>query len=191
MHAMKRPTQNTPICISSSCVSRGSASVHAITPSAAAGIDRNSSRRYQRVAVEAQDEREQIERQRHDPQQRHRGDVLRDVVRHREQQQRAGRGERAPQQPAAPSVGGGSSSRRSPSAAGAPCRHATSTRRAAGSSSAAAAQSTTNSGVGDRPAQRLRARRRPTARAGTDSRSAPASTRGSTARTADTDCGPG
>ena len=39
--------------------------------------------------VEAEDEREQVERERHDPQQRHRRDVLRDVVRHREQQQRA------------------------------------------------------------------------------------------------------
>src|SRR5678815_2100339 len=36
MQAMKRPTQNTPTCSMSSCVSRGSATHHAITPSAAA-----------------------------------------------------------------------------------------------------------------------------------------------------------
>ena len=37
-------------------------------------------------AVEAEDERQQVQRQRHDPQQRHRRDVLRDVVGHGEQQ---------------------------------------------------------------------------------------------------------
>jgi len=48
-------------------------------------------------AVEAQDERQEVERQRQDPQQRHGGDVLRDVVRDREQQDRAGGRERDPQ----------------------------------------------------------------------------------------------
>ena len=49
------------------------------------------------LAVEAEDEREEIDRERRDPQQRHGGDVLRDVVGHREQQQRPGGGQRAPQ----------------------------------------------------------------------------------------------
>ena len=49
------------------------------------------------LAVEAEDEGEEIDRERHDPQQRHGGDVLRDVVGHREEQERARGGERAPE----------------------------------------------------------------------------------------------
>jgi len=48
-------------------------------------------------AVEAQDEREEVERERHDPQERDRRDVLRDVVRDRQQQDGSGRRERDPQ----------------------------------------------------------------------------------------------
>ena len=112
------------------------------------------------AAVEAQDEGEQVERERHDPQQRHGGDVLRDVVGHREQQQRARRGERAPQHWRA-SVGGGASPpsrlrrRRAPRMDG---------RRARAGSTLASprrAHSTDEERVARRPADRLRARRRP------------------------------
>ena len=41
--------------------------------------------------------RQQVERERHQPQQRHRGDVLREVVGDREQQHRAGRRQREPE----------------------------------------------------------------------------------------------
>ncbi len=48
-------------------------------------------------AVEAENETEQVDRQRRDPEERDRGDVLANVIRHRKQQVRARRGERGPQ----------------------------------------------------------------------------------------------
>ena len=48
-------------------------------------------------ALEAEDEGEEVDRERNHPQQRDRGDVLREVVRHREQRDRPHRGEREPQ----------------------------------------------------------------------------------------------
>ena len=50
------------------------------------------------AAVEAQDEGDQVDRQRHDPQQRHRGDVLGDVAGDRQQQDAAHRGKARPEQ---------------------------------------------------------------------------------------------
>ncbi len=47
--------------------------------------------------LEGDDEREQVQRERREPEQRHRGDVLREVVGHREQQHRTGGREREPQ----------------------------------------------------------------------------------------------
>ena len=47
MQARNSPTQNTPTWICSSCAREGSASVHAITPSAAVSIARITSRLYQ------------------------------------------------------------------------------------------------------------------------------------------------
>ena len=49
MHARKRPPRKTPIWMPSSWVSFGSASVHAMTPTAAATIARIGSRLYQPV----------------------------------------------------------------------------------------------------------------------------------------------
>ena len=49
------------------------------------------------LAVETEDECQQVDRQWRDPEQRHRGDVLRDMVGDAEQQQRAGCRQRAPQ----------------------------------------------------------------------------------------------
>ena len=48
--------------------------------------------------VEAQDESDQVERQRHDPEQRNSRDILRNVAGDRQQQRRTGRRQRAPQQ---------------------------------------------------------------------------------------------
>ena len=188
MHAMNRPTQNTPIWISSSCVSFG------VGERPRHHAERRGGHRQEDVApvparaVEAEDERQQVERQRHDPQQRHRRDVLRDVVRHREQQQRAGRGERAPEHLAR------DRRRRLDDAA-----H--SQRRVAGADSGRGRRAQARE-ARPRCRARRRARSRPTsptparasrstARAGTDSRAARASTRGSTARTAGTGCDPG
>ena len=192
MQARNRPAQNTPIWIGRSCVRSESASVHAITPSAAASIARKMSRLYQPRAVEAEDEGQQIERQRHDPQQRHRRDVLRDVVGHREQQHRARRGERAPED-----LARRASAARSIAPEATACEGDASCARAPPTSGHLQARRTR------RPRRaRRRARSRPTiptpacgwrprARAGTDSRGARAATRGSTARTGDRGCGPG
>ena len=50
------------------------------------------------LSIEAQDERDQVDRQRHQPQHRNAGDVLRDVIGDREQQRRCrGRQEQPPQ----------------------------------------------------------------------------------------------
>ena len=47
--------------------------------------------RYQRRPIERDDERQQVQRERHDPKQRHDGDIGRNVVRRRHER---GRGER-------------------------------------------------------------------------------------------------
>ena len=190
MHARKSPAQNTPIWIASSCVSFG------VGERPGHHAERRRQHREEDVApvpalaVEAEDERQEIDRERHDPQERHRGDVLRDVVRHREQQQRARRGERAPEHLARERrrrLGGASplrgvarptrdGRRRAGRAAGSTSRRRRRGRRRARS----------------RPTSPTPARASaPTARAGTDSRRAPASTRDSTARTADTGSRPG
>ena len=54
--------------------------------------------------IEADDERQQVQRQRHDPQKRNHGDVLADVIRRRQQHQRSQRRQEHPRQPP-PSVG--------------------------------------------------------------------------------------
>ena len=97
MQATKSPPQKTPICRASSCVSFGSASVHAITHSRGREHGEERVAPVPALAVEAEDEREEIDRERGEPQQRHGGDVLRDVVGHGEQQERPGRGQNAPQ----------------------------------------------------------------------------------------------
>ena len=72
------------------------------------------------LALEGDDEAREVEGQRREPEQRHRGDVLRQVVGHREQQHRARRGEREPQDDIASWRSGQSrcSRRRSPAAFG-------------------------------------------------------------------------
>ena len=97
MQARKSPTQNTLIWIVRSCVTSGSAIDHAITPSAADSIARKMSRLYQPLPSKQRMNVSEVDRERHDPQERHRRDVLRDVVADREQQERAGRRERAPE----------------------------------------------------------------------------------------------
>ena len=63
-----------------------------------AARDQSHSRPVPALALEGDDEAREVERERREPQQRHRGDVLRQVVGHREQQHRAGGGQREPQQ---------------------------------------------------------------------------------------------
>ncbi len=113
------------------------------------------------LAVEAEDEREQVDRERRDPEQWHGGDVLRDVVGHREQQQRPGRGQHAPEDLA----GGG---RRRLVRDCVVASFAAVRWRADGGSGrvlqarpARGGAQTDEEHVGDRPAHRLRARRRP------------------------------
>ena len=112
-------------------------------------------------AFETQDERQQVERQRHNPEQRNRRDVLRDVIGNGEQQQRAGGRQRAPQQLAR-------KRRRRVTAVGAEpagrvqddCVHRR--RRAAPKAAPAGARAQDDEQcVPQRPADRLRARRRP------------------------------
>ena len=99
----------------------------------------------------------QVERQRHDPQQRNRGDVLRDVVGHREQQRRAGCRQRAPEQLAAQGRRARSAVASSPGRAAA----AASTlprRRRPPLRARPAAHSPTNDRIARRPSPRLHAR---------------------------------
>ena len=94
--------QNTPSCSSSSCVSRVSASAPRHDAERGGGQRGAAiSRGYQRLLSK---HRMNVQRDRassgDDPQQRHGGDVLRDVVRDRQQQHAARRREAAPQQAA-------------------------------------------------------------------------------------------
>ena len=186
MQARKSPPQNTPIWIASSCVSFESASVQRHDAKARRQHREKDLAPIPALAVEAEDEREQIDRERHDPEQRHGRDVLRDVVRHGEEQQRAGGRECRTTAPGA---------RRSaaPRISRLPWIRVS---RDAGDGRGAG-HAFERSTSPPRRKDRRRARSRPTsptpacasvptARTGTDSRRAPASTRGSTARTADT-----
>ena len=137
-------------------------------------------------AVEAEDEAHEIERQRHDPEQRDGRDVLRDV----DWSPRAAApssSRPARTRAAAAETGGGRAVARlrpSDSAAGG---IPSATARCARFSTRSTAHSPTKA-RSPRTSPTPASAWRPTARAGTDSPAAPASTQDSTARTADRDC---
>jgi hypothetical protein len=79
MQARNRPAQNTPICSSELVRELRVRQRPAITQSPCRQHDQEQRREVPALAVEAQDEREKVDRERRDPQERHRRDVLRDV----------------------------------------------------------------------------------------------------------------